>query len=548
MGHPRPHTPFSGCSAGMRAVPATPLTSPVRLAYPPPVPSTVHNVGDWPARWARATPERLAVVDGEQRIDYASLEDRVARTSGWLRANGVEPGDRVALLLANRAAYLELVLGAARIGAISVPMNTRLTAHEVAFQLEDAMPRMVVHETGLCERVATALNLSTHTPSAIIPVDENSHFDALRFDSGPALSLPVDPEDPMMILYSSGTTGAPKGAVLPHRKTLYNALNAILYFGIRSGAERVLVAAPLFHSLGLKILSLPVLYAGGTLVLHRRFEAEHFWGDVERERITYTGGVPTQYARLLEQLERSASAPSDRSSLRFLFTAGAAISADTVRAYHEHGLVLKQGYGQTETSILCCLSERDSIARAGSVGRPVFYATIRLIHPDSFTGRVEEWRDVGPGETGEIVVRGPITMLGYWQKPEETASTLSGGLLRTGDLATRDEEGFITLSGRARDMYISGGENVYPAEVEAALSQHPAIREVAVVGVANERWGEIGRAHVVLEAGEQLDVETLREWASSRLAGFKLPGELAVESELPRTASGKVQKHRLTAG
>ncbi|MEE3330705.1 MAG: AMP-binding protein [Myxococcota bacterium] len=524
------------------------MTPPVSLAYPPPVASTVHNVGDWPARWARTAPDRLAVVDGEQRIDYESFEDRVARTAGWLLARGVEPGDRVALLLANRASYLELVLATARIGAISVPMNTRLTAHEVAFQLDDAMPRMVVHETELSARVTAALNRSKHPPSAIIPLDDSERFDARRFACAPAPSLPVDPEDPMMILYTSGTTGASKGAVLPHRKTLYNALNATLYFGIRSGEERVLVAAPLFHSLGLKILSLPVLYAGGTLVLHRRFEAERVWGDIERERITYTGGVPTQYARLLERLESSADAQRDRSSLRFLFTAGAAISADTVRAYQGHGLVLKQGYGQTETSILCCLSERDSIARAGSVGRPVFHADIRLIDPNSFAGRREEWHDVGPGETGEIVVRGPIAMLGYWQKPEETASTFSGGWLRTGDLATRDEEGFITLSGRAHDMYISGGENVYPAEVEAALSQHPSIREVAVVGVANERWGESGRAHVGLAAGVQLDGEARREWASDRLAGFKLPSELAVESELPRTASGKVQKHRLSAG
>lgn len=486
------------------------------------------------------------MVDGALRLNYARFDERVARTAGWLRSCGIGPGDRVAILLANRAAYLELVLAAARIGAMSVPMNTRLTPHEVAFQFDDATPQVVVHEAELKALVGAALGIAKHVPAQLAAVDDSDAFDRLREASAPLASVALEPDDPMMILYTSGTTGAPKGAVLPHRKTLFNALNAALFFGIRSGNERVLVAAPLFHSLGLKILSLPVLYAGGTLVLHRRFDAARVWADIEAERITYSGGVPTQYARLLEKLDESSAAKPDRSSLRFLFTAGAAITAETVRAYQAHGLVLKQGYGQTETSILCCLSEADAIERAGSVGRPVFHADLRIVDSKTCDGPVSGWRDVAPGETGEIVVRGPITMLGYWQRPDESAATLREKWLRTGDLATRDADGFVTLAGRARDMYISGGENVYPAEVEAALAQHPGVRDVAVVAVQSAEWGETGRAHVVLEDGAMLDIDSLRDWASDRLARFKLPTQLCPEDELPRTASGKVQKHKLS--
>jgi acyl-CoA synthetase (AMP-forming)/AMP-acid ligase II len=208
--------------------------------------------------------------------------------------------------------------------------------------------------------------------------------------------------------------------------------------------------------------------------------------------------------------------------------------------------VLKQGFGQTETSILCCLDARDAVRKAGSVGKPVFHAEVRVVRLADLDGPTEQWRDTEDGETGEIVVRGPIAMLGYWNRPEATAETLRGEWLRTGDLATRDAEGFLTLVGRARDMYISGGENVYPAEVEAVLCQHPGVREAAVVGVPDARWGESGRAYLVLAPGAAFDPEALRAFAAERLARFKLPREFELVDALPRTETGKVQKHRLT--
>mgnify|MGYP001814053672 FL=1 len=237
-------------------------------------------------------------------------------------------------------------------------------------------------------------------------------------------------------------------------------------------------------------------------------------------------------------------------SLRFAFTAGAAAPPELIRAFHERGLLMKQGYGQTETSILTCLDSEHALDKAGSVGRPVRHGEVRLVSPEGIDGPVDGWRDVPPGEVGEIVVRGPITMLGYWRRPEATAETLRGDWLRTGDLATRDADFDVTLVGRAREMYISGGENVYPAEVEATLVAHPAIEEAAIVAVPDPEWGEIGRAHVVLATdarAEDVSEATLLAWLASRLARFKQPRAIVIESSLPRTASGKVQKHRLTA-
>ena len=343
-------------------------------------------------------------------------------------------------------------------------------------------------------------------------------------------------------MYTSGTTGVPKGALLPHRKTLFNSLNAQLFFEL-TRADRVLVAVPLFHSFGLKILAIPALYAGASLVLQGSFDAADTWRSVARERVTLLGGVPTMFRALGEAYDQGRP---DTSSLRFLFTAGAAIPVEQIHAFEKRGLVLKQGFGQTETSILCCLDAQDAVRKAGSVGRPVLHAEVRIVRSETLTLAPGEWRDCAPGETGEIVVRGPITMLGYWERPEATAETIrAGGWLVTGDLGAFDAEGFVTLTGRSKDMFISGGENVYPRQVEATYEAHPDIVEIAVVGIPDPRWGEVGRAYVALRAGAPLDANALITWGRERLAAFKVPTTFVAVPQLPRTASGKVQKFRL---
>jgi len=503
------------------------------------------SFGRWIERHAERAGSRLAVVDDERRLDYAALHERILRAAGVLRDAGIARGERLAIVAGNRSAYLEAVFAAARLGAISVPVNARLVAREIRFLLSDCSPRALLCEASLEATVRAAADGLEGTPPAILRCGgpDDAWERALASARPLERAEPAPAERPMMLLYTSGTTGRPKGALLPERKTLANSHNAELFFRL-SSEDRVLVALPLFHSFGLNILALPVLYAGGRVVLRRAFDPVAVWEDVGREGITFFGGVPTMFRALLDALGNG-SARLDLRSLRFLFTAGAPVPVELIRRFEARGLVLKQGFGQTETSILCCLDAQDALRKAGSVGRPVANVELRVVRAPTLALAPERWEDVRGSEAGEIVVRGPVAMLGYWKRPEETAEVLRGGWLRTGDLATVDAEGFLTLVGRARDLYISGGENVYPAEVEAVYAEHPAVREIAVVGVPDPKWGEVGRAYVVPEGGSPLDAEALLAWGRERLAAFKLPREFVAVGALPRTETGKVQKHRL---
>jgi fatty-acyl-CoA synthase len=509
--------------------------------------SPLHNAGGWLVRRAAASGARPAVRDDVLALTYADLDARTARCAGWLRGRGVGPGDRVAILMANRSPFLEAVFAAARLGAIALPINTRLAPPEVQQLLADAEPAAILHDAelaGLVERAEAGL---AKRPQRLAAGGDPDAYEAALAASEPVRDVvPVSPDDPMILMYTSGTTGIPKGALLPHRKTLFNSLNAQLFFDL-SGRDRVLVVVPLFHSFGLQILSIPALYAGAGLVLQRRFEAAALWDAVERERITFFGGVPTMFGELQSALD--AGPARDLSTLRFAFTAGAPIPVERIHAFHARGILLQQGFGQTETSILCSLDAADAVRKAGSVGRPVFHVELRIVARDGIAAHPDGWRDVAPDEAGEIVVRGPITMTGYWRRPEATAEVLrEDGWLRTGDLATVDAEGFVTLVGRDRELFISGGENVYPAQVEQCYAAHPAIREIGIVGVPDERWGEVGCAYVVLMPGAALDPDALRAWGRERLASFKVPHRWIAVDALPRTVTGKVQKHRLPAG
>ena len=502
-----------------------------------------HNAAGWIERWAMRTPDRLAWADDSTRSSFAEAHQRVGRMASWLHLQGIQPGDRVALWLTNRVATLEALFAIARLGAIALPLNARLRPAEIAFQLADSRTRLVLVEPQWRDHAREALAALKAERPQLVEVD--AAFDQVVDAQAARIeSHVVTPEDPMILMYTSGTTGKPKGALLPHRKALYNSLNAQLFFGI-TAEDAVLVVAPLFHSLGLQILTLPALYAGASVRLQEGFDAERVWRTLESDRITYFGGVPTMHQRLLDAWDAKGRSAKRPPSLRFAFTAGAAASREMIERFHALGLEMKQGYGQTETSVLTCLESDQALAKAGSVGRPVFHAEVRLIDSASIDAAPSAWRDVGVGEIGEIVVRGPITMTGYWERPEANAETLREGWLRTGDLATRDADFDVTLVGRAREMYISGGENVYPAEVEATLVEHPAIAEAAVVGIPDPEWGEVGRAHLVCTSGRSVDIAELKGWLESRLARFKQPTEFVLEREFPRTASGKVQKNRL---
>lgn len=509
------------------------------------------SLDDFPASWlrpdlrleeeARRRPDKPAIIFGEKRISYSELWDRVARLAGGLTRAGVCPGDRLACLTTNHPAFLETYFASSLIGSVFVPLNFRLAQAEIRFQIEDAEPSVLI--LGATQEDCPAFFLQDLRTKAI----KTFRIEAGKEKGGPSYeelleggatpdrdgsSRPFSPEDPQLIMYTSGTTGTPKGALLPYRKTLYNSLNAQSFFDL-SPDDSVLVPVPLFHSLGVNILSVPVLFQGGTVVLLERFEPEGALQAIAKHRITFMGAVPTVYKRLLDHGLEGV----DLSSLRFGFTAGAPIPVSLIEAYHRQGILLKQGFGQTESSILCCLDAEDAIRKAGSVGRPVVHAEVRVVN--------EGLQEVAPGETGEIVARGPIVMLGYWRRAEETEKAFQGPWLRTQDLAVRDEEGFITLVGRSGDMYISGGENVYPEEVERVYPSHPDVEEIAVIGVPDPDLGEVGLAFVVLRDGATLDEDALEAHARGRLSRYKIPRRFVQVPSLPRTVTGKVQKYRL---
>ncbi|MAI24471.1 MAG: p-hydroxycinnamoyl-CoA synthetase [Spirochaeta sp.] len=515
---------------------------------PPLPPGRDCPLAEWPRYWAERRPTSLAIRDESRELDWLAFEARVERAACALQSKGIEAGDRIALLLGNRTAYLELFFAAARIGAILTPINIRLTAHEIAFQVGDCRPVCLVHEHSLRPVVKEALALSNHRPTEVWSLGgEPDDYESLLNASSATVSdsSGVGSEEPVLLMYTSGTTGSPKGALLPARKVFFNSLNASLYFE-NGPSDRVLVVAPLFHSLALQILALPIMRAGGGLVLQSEFEPVAVWDAVDRFGITYFGGVPAMHQRLDDVLSSHERSHWNRSALRFVFTAGSAASVELIRSFQEQGILMIQGYGQTETSILTCLSAEDALRCAGSVGRPVRHGEVRVVDRSTAPEDPTEWRETEPDETGEIVVRGPLNMLRYWEEPEATARTMKADWLCTGDLARRDPEGFITLVGRTREMFISGGENVMPAEVEAVYREHPDIRDVAVVGEVDPKWGEVGRAHLVLEPGARVSAAGLDAWARSRLAAFKVPRRYVIETEFPRTASGKIQKFQLS--
>jgi len=516
------------------------------LGYSARVAATGNNAANWILDHADRSGDCCALVDGGRRFSYRELSHRISRCASVFAGHGVERGDRVALVLGNSSAYIEAVFAAAQLGAVAVPINARLTVHEIRHVLDDCTPRLLLYDPEHAAVSLGACDLARTPPGARLCCggEHDAYEEALMRAPARKEIAAMASEDPAILMYTSGTTGLPKGALLPCRKSVYNNKNAERFFEL-TAEDNILVMLPLFHSFGLVILALPALYAGATVVLHRRFESEAVWRTVDRERITFFGGVPTMFDRLLDALGPARESGCNLASLRFLFTAGSAIPVELIRAFERERILLKQGYGQTETSILCCLESRDALRKAGSVGRPVHHAQVRVVREASFLREPEEWEDVDVGEKGEVVVRGPITMLGYWRRPEESAETLRGDWLRTHDLGTVDDEGFLTLVGRTCEMYISGGENVYPAEIEAVYSAHPAIREIAVVGIPDTTWGESGRAFVVPAPGAEIDGEALLAWGRERLAKFKLPSEFVAVDTLPRTVTGKLQKHRL---
>ncbi|MHA6804472.1 acyl-CoA synthetase [Salinifilum ghardaiensis] len=493
-----------------------------------------HGLGSWPVRRARSTPNAVATVHEGRTQTYAELRDRVHALARGLRARGLARGERIAYLGPNRPAFLETLFAAGALGAVFVPLNTRLAAEELAFVLDDAGARLLVHDRRHGE---TARRLQQHRPGLqLLAVTCSSHEGGLEelvhSSSTDPVDEPVTEEDPALLLYTSGTTGRPKGARISHGNAVWNALNVVVDVDLAS-TEVTLVNAPLFHTAALGMTCLPTVLKGGTLVLDESFDVERTFDLIEQQRVTLAFGVPTMF----DALSRSPRwAGADLSSLRFLMCGGAPVPRELIRRYRERGLTFMQGYGMTEASPgVLLLSAADSPHRIGHAGKPHFFSDVRLDRPES---AAED-----SGAPGEVLVEGPNVVDGYWNRPEASdAAFTRDGWFRSGDVAAVDGGGFYRIVDRIKDMFISGGENVYPAEVESVLQEHPEVADAAVIGVPDPSWGEAGKAIVVVHPGAETTASGITEFAAERLGKYKVPKNVEFLAELPRSATGKLDK------
>ncbi|WP_433360551.1 acyl-CoA synthetase [Actinoplanes sp. CA-142083] len=484
------------------------------------------GLGSWPARRAAISPDRVALLFGDRPTTYASLHDRVSRLASQLVEAGVEAGDRVAYLGPNHPAFVETMFATYAIGGIFVPLNFRLTAPEIDYQLGDSGARVLVYGP----ECAATVSASARFLDLAVPLPA---YEKMISDGKPAAhDVAVTLDQPACILYTSGTTGRPKGAVLTHGNVIWNSYNVLVCVDV-AGDTVTLTSAPLFHVAALNQCLLPTFLKGGCSVLMPSWDVDACFDLIERHRVTWMFGVTTMFAGLAQSPRFH---ESDLSSVRNMMVGGSAVPSALIRAYQERGLTFCQGYGMTETAPgATFLEATESSAHAGSAGVPVMFADVRCVRPDL--------TDAAVGEPGEVQVRGPNVSPGYWRDPRATAQAFTeDGWLRTGDIAVVDEDGHYRIVDRLKDMFVSGGENVYPAEVEAAIFEHPAVLEAAVVGVPDEKWGEVGRAFVVLAPRASLSLAELTEFLGSRLGRYKIPKYLDVMESLPRTGSNKVRK------
>jgi fatty-acyl-CoA synthase len=461
--------------------------------------------GDLLAERARVTPEKLAlvVVETGERLSYAELDARAKAAAAYLQSLGIAPRDRVGIPGENRPEFLALFFGCLEIGAIAVPLSTRATEHERAQIANDCEMKMVVSLDDVGRASARPVGLKPD----------------LRDDAIACL------------LYTSGTTGKPKGVMIPRRQLWWNGYNTVVNWDLRFDDISPLYT-PIYHAGGLAAFTIPIFCAGGTMVLHRGFNPSEVWQTIEKERCTVVLGVPTIWKMLMDAPEFAAA---DLSHVRWFISGGAPLPQYLIEAYQKRGVVFRQGYGMTEAGVNCfTMTNDDSFRKPGSIGKPMMFTDVRIVDADG--------NAAGTDEVGEMWIRGPHVSSGYWNNEEATRAAYGDdGYFRTGDLARRDEEGFFTIAGRKKEMFITGGVNVYPAEIEGELVTHPRVLDAAVIAVLDEKWGEVPVAFIVGDA----TAAELTAYLEVRIAKYKIPKKFVFINALPRTPYGKVEKVKL---
>jgi fatty-acyl-CoA synthase len=499
--------------------------------------------GDILGERARLTPDKTALVDvfTGKRFCYSELERRAIQCArAWQDVLRLAKGDRVGILAHNGVEYVEAFFAAAKTGIILIPLGTRLTVPELEFIVRDSGMKALIYgeefgETAqaLEEIVSLDLWVSLGKPARAHHLDFQECLNTVHgtLPTNP----PCDAEDVYCILYTSGTTGRPKGVMLPRRMIAWNAYNTAICWGLHE-TDVAPIFTPMYHAGGLAVFLTPLFLAGGTIVLHRTFEPSEVWRAIEREKCTVVFGVPTIFKMLMEAPE---FATADLSHVRWCISGGAPLPLYLIEAYERRGVAFKQGYGLTEVGVNCfSMTVEESRRKRGSIGKPMMFTEGRLVNARG--------GEVPTGEVGELHLRGPHVSKGYWNNPEATSAALDpDGWFHTSDLARCDDEGFFYIAGRLKDMIISGGVNVYPAEIECELLLCPGVRDAAIVAVPDEKWGEVGVAFVVRQGSGNLTAEALVNRLTNRLAKFKIPRDFVFVEDLPRTPYGKVLKGEL---
>jgi fatty-acyl-CoA synthase len=488
---------------------------------------------DWLKRWNLYSPERIALKDGEtgKAMTYRQLFHATLLKARELKEHfQIQKGDRIAVLAMNELEYVVLFFAAQRVGAILVPLNFRLTYREIEHIVSDSEPKLLVYQEAFkdtAERLYEARQIRQKTLLSA-PSSQRTETDAET-----SQDFTGAPSDPVMILYTSGTTGAPKGAILTHEMLFWNSINTTLRLNL-SQQDCTVIFLPFFHTGGWNVLTTPILHRGGEIVLLKKFDGEKILELSASEKATILFGVPTT----MEMMARSPKFDHvDLSTLRYAIVGGEPMPVPLIKKWDAKGVPIRQGYGLTEFGPnVFSLNEEDAIRKIGSIGFPNFYIDAKVVD--------NEDRELGTDEIGELVLRGAMCMQGYWKNEKATRETIRDGWLHTGDLVRRDHEGYYYVVGRKKDMYISGGENVYPPELEQVIRSLPGIREVAVVGIPDEKWGEVGKAFVVKDH-ESLTEADIQQHCLKNLAKFKIPKYFVFMPELPKGDSGKILKRKL---
>ena len=490
---------------------------------------------DWAAKWAVYRPDKPAIKSYENRqvLTYAELNDQGQRLAGYfLNHWNLKKGDRIAVLAEFSIEYVLLFVAAQKTGVVLVPLNYRLTGPELDFMLKDSRPNVLLYEDKFSDLVKETTDHASISFKGLIHEAISESEKEAPFSQ----ALTIEEHDPIFILYTSGTTGFPKGSIYTHGMLFWNSINTSMSL-LLNAESRTINCMPPFHTGGWNVLLSPLLHHGGYCCLVKKFDAAVILQLIEDEKPSLFMAVPTMLKMLAEQ---PAFSKTDLSSLLYLIVGGEAMPIPLIEAYHAKGIAIRQGYGMTEVGPnLTSLHQDDAIRKKGSIGFPNFYLETKIVN--------DQGEEARSGQAGELRLRGPVVSPGYWGNEQATQKAFADGWFCTGDRVMRDEEGYLFVVDRIKNMFISGGENVYPAEVERVLLEHPDIQEVAVIGVPHAKWGEVGHAFIACKK-ENPESAMIQAYCQERLAKFKVPKHVTFLSELPKNGTGKIDRNALKNG